>query len=117
MAEAEYYALVHGAAHALGLQAFLLDIGIELVVMVETDSSSARSSSSRKGLGKQRHAQTRFLWLQDRVADSSVNIRCVGTNDNVSDVLTKVVARPLMLKHLEVMQVETVSRDVFHKDV
>ena len=52
MSESEYYALVHGAAHALGLQSYFRDIGIELEVTLESDSSSARSFANRKGLGK-----------------------------------------------------------------
>jgi hypothetical protein len=65
---AEFDALVHGCAHGLGLQAFLRDLGLDFVVLVESDSSSARAFASHKGLGKQRHVQTRFLWIQERIA-------------------------------------------------
>ena len=67
-AEAEYYAMTKGAACALGIQSllkdWLIDVGIELFC----DSSSARAFAKRRGLGKQRHIDTRYLWLQERVA-------------------------------------------------
>ena len=61
---------------------------------VESDSSAARSFSSRRGLGKQRHVQTRFLWVQERVALKHFSIGVVRTHDNVADVLTKHMAAP-----------------------
>ena len=68
VSESDYYALVHGGAHGLGLQAFPNDLGVKVNVEVASDSSSAKSFASRQGLGKQRHVQTRYLWLQERVA-------------------------------------------------
>ena len=49
------------------MQSFMRDMMVELDVIVESDSTSAKSFASRKGLGKQRHVQTRYLWIQDRV--------------------------------------------------
>ena len=59
--EAEFYALLQGGCHGLGFQAFLRDLVVDLKMIVERDSNSARASASRRGLGKQRHVQTRFL--------------------------------------------------------
>ena len=63
--ESEYYALAKGEATALGLQSLLADLGLELPVVVESDSNSARGTLSRIGLGKARHIQTRFLWTRE----------------------------------------------------
>jgi len=117
VSECEFYALVHGAAHGLGMQAFLRDIGIDIPLVVESDSTSAKSFASRKGLGKQRHVQTRYLWIQDRVAAKSFEIRKVCTHWNVSDVLTKTVTRSLLDKHLEMMGFCDVDLSLKHKHV
>ena len=45
MSEAEFYALVHGACHGLGMQSYLKDLGIDMSVEIESDSSSAKSYS------------------------------------------------------------------------
>ena len=49
VSEAEYYALTHGAAHGLGMQSYFQDIGLSLGVVLESDSSSAKSFASRQG--------------------------------------------------------------------
>ena len=88
-AEAEYYAIVRGACYGLGLQSTLRDWGLEVEVHVYSDSSSARSFAKRRGLGKQRHVQTHYLWLQDRVQRGHLQIRCIKGTENPADLLTK----------------------------
>ena len=103
VSEAEYYALVHGAAHGLGLQSFMRDIGIDLKLVIESDSTSAKSFANRRGLGKQRHVETRYLWLQDRIAFKHLEVRKVGTWSNVSDILTKSTDGPTLQRHMATM--------------
>jgi len=61
--EAEYYALVTGCAEGIGLQSVLMDLGVKAEVKVWTDSSTARAVASRRGLGKLRHVELKFLWV------------------------------------------------------
>ena len=98
--EAELYALCHGAAHGLALQAYLRDLGLDLPVKIKSDSSSARSFANRRGLGKQRHVQTRYLWLQERVANRHLEVEKVATKYNVSDILTKCCGIETLRRHL-----------------
>ena len=99
VSESEFYALVHGASYALGLQAYFLDIGIKVGLVIIPDSTSAKSFASRRGLGKQRHVMTRFLWLQQVVAAERVCVKKVHTSHNCSDVLTKHADAKLLEKH------------------
>ena len=85
VSESEFYALVHGEAHALELQAY----GINLPLIIESDSSSAMAFASRRGFGKHRHVRTRHMWIQDLVAADNFEIKIVPTTDNVSDILTQ----------------------------
>lgn len=117
VSEAEFYALVHGAANGLGLQAYLRDLGIELPLVVESDSSSARAFSSRRGLGKQRHVQTRYLWIQDRVAKNDFSVVKVPTSENVSDILTKATSAVLLGKHMNTLGFREVTRSDLQKRV
>lgn len=117
VSESECYALVHGTSHGLGLQAFMRDLGLVVGLVVESDSSSAKSFASRKGLGKQRHVQTHFLWLQQVVGDERVVIKKIGTASNVSDVLTKSCSSPLLLKHMEVMGLRVMAKSKLQKSV
>ena len=72
--ESEYYALVKGGSTALGIQSLLQDLGLDLSAVVESDSNSAKGTVSRIGLGKARHIQARYLWLQDRVAMNHLKV-------------------------------------------
>eukprot|EP00435_Cladocopium_sp_Y103_P033123 s170_g8.t1 len=111
VSEAEYYALTHGAAHGLGMQSYFQDIGLSLGVVLESDSSSAKSFASRQGLGKQRHVQVRYLWLQQAVAKHNVVIRKINTKHNVSDILTKSSDSTTISKHMLQMGLESHEPD------
>ena len=68
VAEAEYYALVEGSTRCLGLQTMPKELGVEAgVVVLSTDSASAKSFASRRGLGRMRHIEAKELWLQETV--------------------------------------------------
>ena len=59
---------MHGAAHGLGLQAYMCDLGINQPLIFESDNSSAKAFASRRSLGKQRDVQNTLLtWLQKTV--------------------------------------------------
>ena len=51
-AEAEYYAVVTGAAEGLGMQWVMADLGLSAQVRIWTDSNAAKAIASRRGLGK-----------------------------------------------------------------
>ena len=101
--ESEYYALVKGAAFGLSCQSMYRDFGIYMDVEVLSDSSAARSFASRRGLGKQRHVHTRYLWIQERVANKDLKITKVGTHVNISDLLTKTLSVKVREQHLRTM--------------
>ena len=87
--EAEYYALVRAVAEGLGMQSVMRDLGWEMRVRLWVDSSAAKSIASRAGLGRVRHLEVKFLWLQKVVRDRRLEVRKVHGADNPADVLTK----------------------------
>ena len=72
-------------------------------IKIITDASAAKGITMRRGLGQVRHFEVNQLWIQDRVASKSFEIRKVGTDKNVSDILTKTVTRSVLDKQLEIM--------------
>ena len=87
--EAEYYALVKAASEALGMQALAADLGWSWKVLLWLDSSAAKGIASRMGLGRVRHLEVRFLWLQEVVRKGRVIIKKVAGERNPADILTK----------------------------
>ena len=61
----------------LGLESLLAGFGIEVRFLVKGDSSAAKGTVNRVGLGKARHIQTRCLWLQERVSANQLKIQRV----------------------------------------
>ena len=101
--ESEYYGLVKGGCTGLGLRSLAKDWGFEWQLEVGSDSSAARGHVSRRGLGKMRHIQTRYLWLQERVGEGHLVIFAVPGKKNMSDVLTKAVSGTELTKHLKAL--------------
>ena len=75
--ESEYHSLLRSSTHALGIKAMLNDWRYEVKceIRARCSSSAARGMSARHGLGKTRHIDVRFLWLQQAVQDGDVS-RC-----------------------------------------
>ena len=64
-AEAELYAMVETVMRAKGLRSLAYEVGfrdLSNVVQLGNDSSAAKSSVWRRGLGKMRHLEFRDLW-------------------------------------------------------
>ena len=99
-AENEYYAICGTSATGMGIQALLHDWNVNMELRVLTDSSSAKAFASRRGLGRMKHIQTRFLWIQERLALKHFVLDKVGTLLNRADVLTKQLSAKDMHRHL-----------------
>ena len=84
----------------MGIQALLHDWNVTMELRVMTDSSSAKAFASKRGLGKMKHIQTRFLWIQERLVLKHFVLDKVGTLLNRADVLRKQLSAKDMHKHL-----------------
>ena len=77
------------------------DFGDTLQGGLWSDASAAIAISQRTGLGKLRHIQIQFLWLQERVAAKDLQLTKVVGTANPADMLTKYLAKADLDKHLE----------------
>ena len=59
------------------------------MVRISTDSSVAKSFVATRGLGKMRHLEVKFLWLQEIVQMGKVRVEKVSGATNIADVRTK----------------------------
>ena len=114
--EAEYYALVRAAAEGLGMQSVMHDLGWKMRVRLWVDSSAVKSIASRIGLGRVRHLEVKFLWLQAVVRDKRLEVKKVLGTQNPADVLTKPksaeeVAEQFCEKHLKLIAREDAPTD------
>ena len=98
--ENEYYAISAGACTGLGIKGILEDWNIASTVRIVSDSSAARAFASRRGVGRVKHVQTRYLWVQERMAMRHLALGKIGTKDNRADLLTKALTRKEIDTHM-----------------
>ena len=106
-AEAELYALTKGAAQALGFITLLADLGAEVKATVHTDATAAIGIARRAGLGKLRHLNVRYLWLQQELQGTEMTLHKVHGLANPADLVTKHLNQQAASKHLELLDMWT----------
>ncbi len=99
--EAELYSLTKGAAQTLGLISLGRDLGIQLSGLLHTDASATLGIVSREGLGKLRHVQVQYLWIQDRIRGGDLCASKIPGQQNPADLMTKYLAGADILRHTE----------------
>ena len=70
------------------------------------DATAGAAIGSRRGLGKVKHIDTIFLWVQEVVSRRRATIGKVHTSKNLSDVLTKPIGGPELMRFLKAMGYE-----------
>ena len=105
--------MVKGASVGMGLKSMYSDLGISVKIDVLTDSSAAKGTASRKGLGKVRHIETNQLWIQEKVSNGTIKLHKVLGTDNIADALTKYVPQEELKWHMH--KVESVISEGRHE--
>ena len=91
-ADAELYGVVRASAETVGLISMYKDFGTHMSGVVLGDASAALSIVARRGLGKLRHLDTNFLWIQEKAAKGDLNFKKVAGVDNGADLFTKTLS-------------------------
>ena len=75
-------------------RSMLSDFRMSADVVVRNDSSSGMAVGSRRGLGRLRHVQTRYLWAQQRVQQGDLRLKKEPGDTNVSSgSLTQILSK------------------------
>ena len=65
------------------------DFGLKLEIHIWMDATAGVAIGSRRGLGKVKHIDTIFLWVQDYVTSGKCTLGKEHTSENFADLLTK----------------------------
>ena len=103
-AEAEYMALTNACQFAVWYKQLVADLGIEHSayepVTIFSDNQSAIHIASQPITHKHsRHIDRRLHWIKEHIRKGSIRVLFVATNDNVSDSMTKALAKSIFQKH------------------
>jgi hypothetical protein len=101
--EAEYYAAIKGAAEGLAIKSMSADLGVQVRIAVCTDSTACKGICNRTGIGKVKHMEVVYLWLQAKVKDGGVKMKRIEGKNNPADLMTKYLSESAILMNLHRM--------------
>ena len=90
-AESELYAIGTGAVEALGFCQLLKELGVNVVPTLFTDAQSALDICKKRGPGRMKHVELKFLAVQEWQKEGKIKLRKINTSMNPSDMLAKVM--------------------------
>ena len=70
------------------------DLGLDVRAARHTDSSAAKGTASRRGLGEVKHVGARNLWIPDVVSSGRVGIAKIPGGENAAGFLTEYLDGP-----------------------
>ena len=97
-AEAELYAAL-GASESKGIASLLGDPGYERKPVLAIDAKATEHFLHRKGIGKLKHIEVAYLWLQDEIRSQRLRVCRVRSGENVADLVTKPLGKAVIVKH------------------
>ena len=98
--DAEYVAAAEAAKEAVWIRNFVNDLKIPGIhvgeVPLHIDCNSAlKLTRNPEFHAKSKHIDVKHHFVREKVESGEINTKRVGTKDNIADVLTKALARPL----------------------
>ena len=105
-AEAELNAVLKMGCEILGISQFCRELGHDMEVKMNGDSSAVKGILARRGCGKVKHLEVKQLWLQEQVCSGKVDFQNVPRRSNPSDALTHHSTREDAKKHFKHMGLE-----------
>ena len=88
---------------------FAQDFGIDLEGTIHIDASAALAISQRQGLGKLRHINVHWLWIQERIKSGDLSAHKVYGKDNTAELITKHFSGEEISRHLSAMNFEVAT--------
>jgi hypothetical protein len=105
-AESELYAIVKASAEVLGLRSTFQDIGLNFASTIYSDATAALGIIQREGLGRIRHIDCGYLFVQNLNAEKIIRYAKVLGTENPADLGTKGLKDELLKKHTQFSRAE-----------
>ena len=102
-AESELYAAALGASEFKGIISLMRDLGYERNPVLAIDAKATEHILHRQGIGKLKHIDVAYLWIQDEVRSRRLKVRRVRSEDNIADLGTKPLSKAVIAKHCTTM--------------
>ena len=67
--------------------------------MLAIDAKATEHILHKQGIGKLKHIDVAYLWVQDEIRSQRVQVRRVRREEHVADLGTKPLSRAVVAKH------------------
>ena len=98
--EAELVALHEGIVESKRLKSMMIEIGIpDVSIILITDSAASIRVAMRRGLGKLKHLELKYISLQEDLRAGEIQLQFIPGLENEADIFTKPLAVASFCKH------------------
>ena len=99
--EAEFYGVVKAASIALGHRSMFRDMSLSIYPRLYTDAEAAKGMAARTGLGRTRHIDVHYLWVQQRISLGDFTLHKIPGTANPADLCTKYLDNATIKKYMD----------------
>ena len=88
-----------GASEAKGILGMMCDLGFAVKPVLAIDAKGTEHILHRHRIGKLKHKDVAYLWVQDEIRSQRLRVRRVRSEENVADLGTKPLSKTAIAKH------------------
>ena len=77
----------------------LENLGREMKPVLAIDAKATEHILHRQGIGRVKHIDVAYLWMQDDIGSKMLRVRRVKSEESVADVGTKPISKAVIAKH------------------
>ena len=75
------------------------NLGYEMKPVLAIDAKATEHILHRQGIGRVKHIDVAYLWMQDDIGSKMLRVRRVKSEESVADLGTKPLSKALIVKH------------------
>ena len=94
----------------------MFDLGFEVKPVLAIDAKATEHILHRQGIGKLKHIDVAYLWVQDEIRSLRIQVRRIRSEENVADLGTKPLSRAVIAKHCLTLVYMNINDDVSRMD-
>ena len=117
--EAEYIAQTHAAKEAMWLQNFVDEVrgtgGAAITINCDNQGAIVLAKDNNFH-SRTKHIDLRYHFIREAVEDGKIIVSYIPTDENVSDIFTKALARPKFQKFVEMLGLRDDSKEERRKE-
>ena len=77
----------------------MFDLGFAVKPVLAIDAQATGHILHRQGIGKLKHIDVAYLWVQDEIRSQRLRVRRDRSEENVADLGTKPLSKTVIAKH------------------